>query len=110
MLPADPFGRSHLPPAFDRAARVRLIDELARALLEGREPSAAARLFVAGALSAWLRDGGRCGSLERDFLRVTQRERSKLTPQRLLARCASTATDDDGGDTKEAEETDSEGT
>lgn len=91
----DPFGRSALPPTFDREARVRLIAECATALLAGRPPGAAARLFVGGALQAWLREGGRCGALERDFLRVTQRERSRLTPQRLYARCASTATGQD---------------
>lgn len=74
---------------------MRLLAEAADALLAGRLPDASARLFLAGALSAWLREGGRCGSLERDYLRVTQRERSRLTPQRLFARCASTATDDD---------------
>jgi len=103
----DPFGRSALPPAFDREARVRLIAEAAEALLAGEMPNAAARLFVAGALSAWLRDGGRCGSLERDFLRVTQRERSTLTPQRLLARSsASRATADDDEGTIGSDETD----
>lgn len=99
MLPLDPFGRSQMPAGFDRAARVRLIDQAAQALLEGRLPDDAARLFVAGALAAWLRDGDRCGSLERDFLKVTQRERSTMTPQRLLARSASRATDDDAGGT-----------
>ncbi len=83
-----------MPPGFDRAARVRLIGECAHALMRGELPGDAARLFVAGALVAWLEAGGRCGSLERDYLRVTQRERSRLTPQRLYARCASTATPD----------------
>ena len=101
----DPFGRSSLPPAFDREARVRLLAEAAEALLAGRLPDPAARLFLAGALQSWLRDGGRCGSLERDFLRVTQRERSRLTPQRLYARCARTATDEAEEDNMEASET-----
>lgn len=74
---------------------MRLIAEAAEALLAGEMPNAAARLFIAGALQAWLREGGRCGALERDYLRVTQRERSRLTPQRLYARCARTATDDE---------------
>lgn len=95
MLPADPFGRSRLPGDFTREGRVRLIAEAARALLDGRLPSAEARLFLAGAIAAWLEAGGRCGSLERDYLRVTGRPRSRLTPQRLLARCERTATDDD---------------
>lgn len=105
-LPADPFGRSALPAGFSREGRVRLIAEAAEALLDGRLPSAPARLFVAGALQAWLREGGRCGALEKDYLRVTQRERSRLTPQRLYARCcASTATDQDDSGSMEASTT-----
>lgn len=65
-----------------------MIDAVAEALLAGDMPEPAARVFVAGALQAWLREGRRCGSLERDFLRVTQRERSTLTPQRVHARCS----------------------
>ena len=100
-LPHDPFGRSRLPSAFTREDRVRLLAEAAEALLRGEMPAPAARLFLAGALTAWLREGGRCGSLERDYLRVTQRERSKLTPQRLFARCARTTTGDQGAGTME---------
>lgn len=69
---------------------------LARAaaeLLAGRLPDPAARLFLAGAISSWLREGGRVGDLERRYLQVTAKERSRMTPARLLARCASTATD-----------------
>lgn len=77
-----------------------MIDAVAEALLAGDMPEPAARVFVAGALQAWLREGGRCGSLERDFLKVTQRERSTMTPQRLYAReCSArraTAGDGDG--------------
>jgi len=93
-LPHDPFNRSRLPVGFDRADRVRLIAEAAEALLEGRMPDPAARLFLGGALRAWLTDGGRVGDLERRYLKVTQRERSTLTPQRLFARSARTATPD----------------
>lgn len=96
----DPFGRSQMPAGFSRADRVKLIAEAAAALLDGRLPEPAARLFVAGALDAWLRQGSRCGSLERDFLKVTQRERSTLTPQRLYARECSArraTTDDEDG-------------
>lgn len=78
---------------------MKLIASAAEALLAGRLPDPAARLFLAGALQAWLTQGGRCGSLERDFLRVTQRERSTLTPQRLFARSARRATADDEGGT-----------
>lgn len=84
-----------MPAGFSRADRVRLIGDCARALMRGELPGDAARLFVAGALIAWLEAGGRCGSLERDFLKVTQRERSRVTPQRLYARCARTATPED---------------
>ncbi|MCL4182155.1 MAG: hypothetical protein KJ011_01755 [Burkholderiaceae bacterium] len=90
---------------FSREDRVRLIAEAAEALLDGRLPRPAARLFVGGALQAWLREGGRCGALERDFLKVTQRQRSRLSPQRLYARCARTATDDAAADTVEASTT-----
>jgi hypothetical protein len=103
MLPADLFGRSRLPADFSREGRVRLIAEAAAALLDGRLPDAPARLFLGGALQAWLREGGRCGALERDYLRVTQRERSRLTPQRLFARCARTATDADDDATMNAD-------
>lgn len=77
---------------------MRLLAEAADALLAGRLPDASARLFLAGALSAWLREGGRCGSLERDYLRVTQRERSTMTPQRLLARVSARRATDDAHD------------
>jgi len=103
VLPADPFGRSRLPGDFTREGRVRLLGEAARSLLEGRLPSVEARLYLAGALLAWLEQGGRLGALERDYLRVTQRERSRLTPQRVYARCASTATDDGEPGTVEAD-------
>lgn len=98
----DPFGRSALPSGFTREDRVQLIAECAEALLHGRLPSGPARLFVGGALQAWLREGGRVGDLERSYFRVTQRERSRLTPQRLFARCASTATREDDEGTMEA--------
>lgn len=65
---------------------MRLLGEAAEALLAGKLPSAEARLFLAGALSAWLREGGRLGALERDFLRVAAPHRSTHTPARLWAR------------------------
>lgn len=93
-LPHDPFGRSATPAGFTREDRVKLIAEAAEALLADRLPHPVARFFLGGALAAWLREGGRLGALERDFLRVTGKERSRLTPARLLARCARTATSD----------------
>lgn len=98
-LPHDPFGRSATPAGFTREDRVKLIAEAAEALLADRLPHPVARFFLGAALAAWLREGGRLGALERDFLRVTGKERSRLTPARLLARCARTATADDAGGT-----------
>jgi hypothetical protein len=99
----DPFGRAQLPSDFTRADRVRLIAECADALLRGEPPSAAARMFVGGALAAWLADGGRCGSLERDFLRVAAPRSSRHTASELWRReCSSRgATDDDDASTIE---------
>jgi hypothetical protein len=85
----DPFGRSALPPDFSREHRIQLIGEAAQALLQGRLPSPAARLFIGGALDAWLQQGGRLGALERDFLKVSAPARSTLTPARVHARICS---------------------
>jgi len=63
-------GGSRQPRELDREERVKLIGAAAQALLAGRLPDDAARLFLAGALSAWLERGG---DLERDFFRVRQR-------------------------------------
>jgi len=71
MTRHDPFGRSALPAAFSREDRVRLLREVADALIGGRAPDRAAALFVGGALDAWLHGGGGLGALERDYLRVT---------------------------------------
>lgn len=102
----DPFGRSSLPPAFDREARVRLLAEAAEALLAGRLPDPAARLFLAGALQSWLRDGGRLGALERDHLRVAAPHRSTMTAARLYARCSNgRATGDSDADNMGPSET-----
>jgi hypothetical protein len=58
------------PPAtFDRAGRVRLIGEAARALVDGNMPDRDAALFLGGALLAWLESGG---DLSRDFLKITK--------------------------------------
>ena len=100
-LPLDPFGRSAMPSGFTREDRVRLIHQAAEALLAGRLPDPAARLFLAGALRAWLENGGRIGELERTYLRVAAPRRSTMTPSRVWARDCSTrrATDDQAGGT-----------
>lgn len=87
---------SRLPSGFTREDRIRLLAEAADSLMAARLPSPAARLYLAGAVSAWLREGGRIGALERDFLRVAAPARSTLTPARVLARISSDAraTDD----------------
>jgi hypothetical protein len=73
----DLFGRARLPHDFSREDRVRLLGEACEALLRGQLPSVEARLFLGGALNAWLQRGG---SLERDFLRVTGKAGSHHTP------------------------------
>lgn len=107
-LPPDPFGRTRLPTAvaaagrdrYSREHRVRLVGQAAQDLvaLAHQLPHPQAALFVGAAIEAWLRTGGALGSLERDFLQITGPARSRLTPSRLWARCASTATStgDDG--------------
>lgn len=81
----DPFGRSALPPTFSREDRVRLLREVADALIAGRAPGRAAALFVGGALDAWLRGGGGLGALERDYLHVTPPRGSHRTPAAVAA-------------------------
>jgi hypothetical protein len=44
--------------AADRTARVQLLAEAAIALLDGRLPDSAARVYLAGGLLAWLNCGG----------------------------------------------------
>jgi hypothetical protein len=83
---ADPFGRSRLPDDFSREHRLRLVDEVARALVSGEVPSRPAALLVGGALLSWMQQGGTLGALERDFLKVAAPHRSTLTPQRLWQR------------------------
>lgn len=93
----DPFGRAKVPRSTSRAGRVSLVAEVARALLEGRLPPAESRLFVAGALLAWLEHGGRVGSLERDHLRTAPPRSSTVTAAELWRRCSSRGETDDGG-------------
>lgn len=47
-----------VPLALTREGRLQLLAEAAQSLLAGRQPSAEARLFLASALTAWLRTDG----------------------------------------------------
>lgn len=76
----DAFGRTRLPRSSDRRGRVGLVLEVVDELLAS--PTTEARVFVASAFLGWLRNGG---SLERDWLRVTGRPGSHLTPAALAA-------------------------
>lgn len=76
----DPFNRSRLPEGFTREHRVELLAEVFRALIEGRQPSRAAALFVGGAGAAWLSQGG---DLLRDYWRVAAPRSSHNTPTRV---------------------------
>lgn len=81
MLPSDPFGRCvRAPGDFTRHGRIALLGDTAIALLSGRMPSDEGRVFLAGALLAWLRNGG---SLERDYFRTTPPQGSKLRADRV---------------------------
>lgn len=109
MALLDPFGRTALPATagrdrYSREHRVRLVGQAAQDLvaLAHQLPHPQAALFVGAALEAWLRTGGALGSLERDHLQVTGPARSRLTPARLWARCAATATGTDDGETMPA--------
>lgn len=83
MIPHDPFHRTPARHGFDRADRVRLLAEAADALLRGELPSPAARLYLAGAVAAWLEQGG---SLTGQYLRVDAERGSHLTPWALFRR------------------------
>lgn len=61
------YGRSRAPLALSIEGRVALISQAAQALLNDQPPPKEARLFLGGALSAWLARGG---DLSRDFLKV----------------------------------------
>lgn len=88
----DPFARNRLPRDFDRNRRVALIGQVALDLLDGRLPDQEARLFVAGALRAWLELGGQ---LERDFFKVTKPQ-SHATPRALWRQQRAAAHRDEG--------------
>ena len=64
----------------DRALRVAMLSRASRALLDGQLPDSEARLFLAGAICAWLENGG---DLARDYLGITSRRGSKLTAQAI---------------------------
>jgi len=72
-----------VPAGLDRAARVRLLAEAARDLLDGKLPTSEARLFLAGGLTSWLALGG---DLERDFWKIGAPRGSHLTPAAVLHR------------------------
>lgn len=94
-FPHDPFGRSRLPESaqlptdFDtREHNVRLLREIADALIADRRPSREAELYLAGALDSYLtktKRGG-IGCLERDHLKITPPKGSRLTAAELLKR------------------------
>jgi hypothetical protein len=72
-----------VPAVLSREGRLRLLDECAEALLDGRLPSDAARLFLGSALAAWLRDAG--SRPFEAFVRVSARRGSHKTRARLYA-------------------------
>ncbi len=82
----DPFGRARLPTGYTREHRIRLLREVADALIAGHRASREAELFIGSAFDAWLREGGGIGSLERDYLRVTPPRGCRLTAAEVLKR------------------------
>lgn len=85
MALLDPFNRCQVH-GLTREDRVRLLAEVFEALLEGREPSRAAALFVGGAGLDWLREGG---DLLRDHWRVKAPAGSHHTPPYLWQQSSS---------------------
>lgn len=84
--PLDAFeilSGARAPSASDREGRVQMLGEAGEALLSGRMPSEAARLFLAGGLMAWLQNGG---NLTRDFWRTAGRQGSTHTESILWQR------------------------
>lgn len=77
-------GGSRPPLASLREGRIELLGRAAEALLAGRLPEPEARLFLAGALVAWLEGEGPLEAV----LRVNRRG-SHETPQRIWARLIS---------------------
>lgn len=97
-LPPDPFGRDvRLPAAWNREHRVRLLGEVFLALVEGRQPSREAALFVGGGGLSWLSEGG---DLLREYWQVSAPRSSHHTPSHVWRAVGSSrgATDvDDAG-------------
>ncbi len=88
--PHDPFRRCK--DGTDRTDRIVLLGEFAHDLLAGRKPSLGAILFVAGAISTWLENGG---SLEKDHLKVVK-PKSHVTPSVIWRRLQTPHPDEDG--------------
>lgn len=72
-------GSGNTPAALTREGRVRLLGETYQALLNGELPSREAALYVGGALTAWLANGG---DLARDYLKVVK-PKSKRTAAKI---------------------------
>lgn len=89
----DPFGRSRLPADFTREHRVKLINEVFQALIDGRLPSREAALFVGGGGLSWLSQGG---DLLRDYWRISAPAGSHRTPAAVKRElcCSSRGTTD----------------
>ena len=83
-----PISAQRAPRALSRAGRCKLLAEAAQALLAGKLPSRESQMFLGGAISAWLAQGGK---LER-YLQVNLRG-SHRTPHRLI--------DDEGADAED---------
>ena len=73
-------GRSRVPLSATLEGRVCLLAAAAEALLKDELPGKEARLFLGGALNAWLQNGG---DLSRDFLKVV-RPKSHRTASRIF--------------------------
>lgn len=86
--PHDPFDRCSpgFVPKYSREDRVRLLGELADAVLAGEPPPRNALIFLATALSSWLQDGG---SLTRDFLQTAGAQGCTVTEAHLWRRMQS---------------------
>jgi len=77
----DPFGRPvRVPGDFSREGRVALLAEVFRSLVEGRQPSREAALFVGGGGLSWLSEGG---DLLRDYWQVAAPRSSHHTPSHV---------------------------
>lgn len=76
----DIFGRASLPAALDRKQRVALLKQFSDAVLANETPPAAAAMFVASAIAAFLAQGG---DLCADFLQIKAPQGCHDTPQRL---------------------------